>query len=55
MINQHRVGSDASNRNEIPACCGDTLNETTRAISIKNLYPGDMLPTAQRRQITVNE
>jgi len=54
MINQHRDGSGASNHNEKSACRDETSTETS-AISIKNLYSGDMLPTAQRRQITVSE
>jgi len=54
MINKHRDSSSTSNYNVIPAMPAETSTKTT-AIAIKNLQSGDMLPTAQSRQITVAE
>lgn len=55
MISQHREGLFSSNRNEIPTCRGESLMEETTAIPNNDLYTGDMLPTIQRRRITVTE
>jgi len=55
MIHQYRSGSGASTGNEIPECCGETSIRTGETISIKDQNQEDMLPTAQRRQITIAE
>jgi len=55
MIYEHGSGSGASTGNEIPACCGETSIRTTEAISIKDWYDRDMIPTVQRRKITISE
>lgn len=40
---------------EIPACRGESVSETTTAIEIRDLNSGKMLPTVQRRRITITE
>jgi len=54
MIDHHCDSPGTSTHNVMSAMLGETSTKAT-TIAIKSLYSGDMLPTAQRRQITVAE